>query len=102
MVVQNGYAEGFHTRLRDEFLDGEQFHGVKDAQVGLEGYRRYFNEERLHSSLVCRTPDEFAASWEAKKEEQNPALTAEPIGSPVTPPTDSQESAAGTKKAGGT
>lgn len=66
---QNGYAEGFHSRLRDEFLDGEQFHGVRDAQVHLESWRRYFNEERLHSSLGYRTPAEFAASWEALKEE---------------------------------
>jgi len=83
---QNGYAEGLHSRLRDEFLDGEQFHGVRDAQVGLEGWRRYFNEERLHSSLGYRTPAEFAASWEASKEETNRALVAEPTGSPETEP----------------
>jgi len=58
---QNGYAESFHSRLRDEFLDGEVFYGVKDAQVRLEAWRRYFNEERLHSSLGYRTPCEFGA-----------------------------------------
>lgn len=87
---QNGYAEGFHSRLRDEFLDGEQFHGVRDGQVGMDGWRRYFNEERLHSSLGYRTPAEFAASWEASKEERNPALAAEPPSSPAAgPPADS-------------
>jgi len=59
---QNGFAESFHSRLRDEFMDGEVFYGVKDAQVRLNGWRRYFNEERLHSSLGYRTPAEFAAS----------------------------------------
>lgn len=58
---QNGFAESFHSRLRDEFMDGEVFYGVKEAQVRLNSWRRYFNEERLHSSLGYRTPVEFAA-----------------------------------------
>lgn len=64
---QNGFAESFHSRLRDEYLDGEVFWGVKDAQVGLDGYRRYFNEERLHSSLGYQTPLEFATQNAALK-----------------------------------
>jgi len=59
---QNGFAESFHSRLRDEFMDGEVFSGVKEAQVRLESWRRYFNEERLHSSLGYQTPMAFAAS----------------------------------------
>lgn len=87
---QNGYAEGLHSRLRDEFLDGEHFHGVRDAQVGLEGWRRYFNEERLHSSLGYQTPAEFAAAWEALKEKRNPRLAAGPTSLPsAQPPADS-------------
>jgi transposase InsO family protein len=87
---QNGYAEGLHSRLRDEFLDGEHFHGVRDAQVGLEGWRRYFNEERLHSSLGYQTPAEFAAAWEALKEKRNPRLAAGPASLPsAQPPADS-------------
>jgi putative transposase len=58
---QNGFAEGLHSRLRDEFLDGEVFASVSEARVYLAGWRRYFNEERLHSSLEYRTPAEFAA-----------------------------------------
>jgi transposase InsO family protein len=68
---QNGFAESFHSRLRDEFLDGEVFYGLKEAQVRLNGWRRYFNEERLHSSLGYQTPIEFAALFaerEAKTE----------------------------------
>ncbi|MES2465357.1 MAG: IS3 family transposase [Armatimonadota bacterium] len=66
---QNGFVESFHSRLRDEFLDGEIFYGVKEAQVRLNGWRRYFNEERLHSSLGCQTPVEFAADWAARTAE---------------------------------
>lgn len=61
---QNGFAESFHARLRDEFLDGEVFLSVLDAQVRLCGWRRYWNEERLHSSLGYSTPAEFATGWE--------------------------------------
>ena len=60
---QNGYAESFHSRLRDEYLDGEVFWGVRNARVGLRSYRRYFNTERLHSSLGYLTPTEYAASY---------------------------------------
>jgi transposase InsO family protein len=60
---QNGFAETFHSRLRDEFLDGEVFLTVREAQVRLEVWRRYWNEERLHSSLGYVPPDEFAARW---------------------------------------
>jgi transposase InsO family protein len=60
---QNGFAESFHSRLRDEFLDGEVFHSVGHAQVCLDTWRRDWNEERLHSSLGYLTPNDFAAQW---------------------------------------
>lgn len=70
---QNGFAESFHARLRGEFLDGEILYGVKEAQVRLSGWRRYFNEERLHSSLGYRTPLEFAAAFAAGRAGTNAA-----------------------------
>jgi putative transposase len=62
---QNGFAESFHARLRDEFLDGEVFLSMLEAQVRLSLWRRYYNEERLHSSLGYQAPAEFAARWAA-------------------------------------
>lgn len=62
---QNGFAESFMARLRDEFLDGEVFWSVLQAQVRLGLWRRYWNGERLHSSLGYQTPEEFAARWAA-------------------------------------
>jgi transposase InsO family protein len=60
---QNGFAESFHARLRDEFLDGEVLLSLREAQVRLEVWRRYWNQQRLHSSLGYMPPDEFAANW---------------------------------------
>ncbi len=40
-----------------------------DAQVRLSIWRRYYNEERLHSSLDYQTPNEFAARWAANEVE---------------------------------
>ena len=48
---QNGFAESFHSRLRDEFLDGEVFTCAREAQVRLDAWRRDWNTLRLHSSL---------------------------------------------------
>ena len=62
---QNGFAESFHGRFRDEFLDQEVFVSALDAQVRTQAWRRFYNEERPHSSLGYQTPSEFAACWRA-------------------------------------
>ena len=78
---QNGFAESFHARLRDEFLNEEAFLSVLDAQVRLSVWQRYYNEERLHSSLGYQTPREFADRWSAESpEQQKPPEAKEPIG----------------------
>lgn len=60
---QNGFAESFVSRLRDEFLDGEALLSVLDAKTRLGIWRRYYNEERLHSRIGYQTPQQFAAQW---------------------------------------
>jgi len=67
---QNGFAESFHSRFRDEFLEREVFQGVIDAQVRTRLWRRWYNEERPHSSLGYQTPREFAARWQAEQAEK--------------------------------
>ena len=73
---QNGFVESFHSRLRDEFLDGEVFRSVLEAQVRLDIWRRDYNEERLHSSLDYVTPNEFAARWTSKTMNESKAKAA--------------------------
>jgi len=58
---QNGYAESFNSKFRDECLNQESFHGVREAAVIIQAFRGKYNEHRPHSSLGFYTPREFAA-----------------------------------------
>ena len=58
---ENGYAESFHSRLRDEFLGTEVFATLLEARVLGAEWRRAYNRERPHSALGYQTPAEFAA-----------------------------------------
>jgi putative transposase len=59
---ENGYIESFHSRLRDEFLEREEFESVADAQAKGAWFRREYNTVRPHSSLGYATPKEFSAA----------------------------------------
>jgi putative transposase len=61
---QNGYAESFHSKLRDEFLDREEFESPMQAQAMGLLWKEEYNTERPHSSLAYQTPAEFAATCE--------------------------------------
>jgi transposase InsO family protein len=53
---ENGYCESFNGKLRDEFLDGEIFYSLKEAQILTERWRVEYNTERPHSALGYRPP----------------------------------------------
>jgi transposase InsO family protein len=59
---ENGYIESFHSRLRDEFLEREEFESVADARAKGSWFRREYNVVRPHSSLGYATPKEFSAA----------------------------------------
>jgi putative transposase len=59
---ENGYAESFHGRLRDELLNAEAFADMTHAKVLADRWRSDYNHRRPHSSLKYMTPAEFAAS----------------------------------------
>jgi transposase InsO family protein len=59
---ENGYAEAFHSRLRDELLEREEFASLAEARALAAEWRRSYNHERPHGSLGYRTPAEFAAA----------------------------------------
>jgi putative transposase len=64
---QNGKGESFNGKLRDECLSREWFSSVKEAQVVIESWRKFYNEERPHSSLEYLTPVEFKSRMENTK-----------------------------------
>jgi putative transposase len=53
---ENGYCEGFNSKLRDELLAGELFSTLYEAKVLIERSRRHYNTIRPHPSLDYRPP----------------------------------------------
>jgi len=56
----NGLIEGFSSRFRQECLNEYWFLSVADAQQKIEAWRQHYNDQRPHSSLENRTPNDFA------------------------------------------
>ncbi len=79
---QNGADESFNGKFRDEFLTLQWFRNRVDAKVGIEQWRRHYNEVRPHSSLGYLTPAEFKATL---------AATITAGGSAAAPPRPVQE-----------
>ncbi len=77
---ENGYAESFHGRLRDELLNAEDFVDLREAKVLGAEWRNDYNHRRPHSSLRYQTPAAFAAQCEAA------AVAASLGGSAPKPP----------------
>ena len=78
---ENGYAESFGSRFRDELLDRELFASVIEAKVVCEDHRLDYNHHRPHSSLDYMTPAAFAAQCVAGR-----SGDASLAGPAVTPP----------------
>jgi hypothetical protein len=53
---ENGYIESFNARMRAEFLNGELFDTMFEAQVLTQRWIQYYNQIRPHSSLGGRPP----------------------------------------------
>jgi transposase InsO family protein len=83
---ENGYAESFHGRLRDEFLAMEIFDGVRDARALAASWRDEYNTQRPHSSLGYQTPARFAAACaaSASAKASAPATHAGSLGHPCS------------------
>ncbi|MGH9440136.1 MAG: IS3 family transposase, partial [Terriglobia bacterium] len=61
---ENGYNESFNGKFRDEFLDGEVFYTLKEAQVLTAEWRHLYNHIRPHTSLGYRPPAPLAGMKE--------------------------------------
>ncbi len=75
---QNGVAESYNNRFRDECLGVEWFNNRLEAKVVIECWRQGFNDERPHSSNNYVTPsrrwenwiNDFGAKWGFNYEQQ--------------------------------
>ena len=82
---ENGYAESFHSKLRDEFLSQEVFENVGAARRQTANWKHDFNTQRPHSSLGYRTPSEFAAACAPASGRATPSLQPRHMLHPFTP-----------------
>lgn len=71
---ENGYAESFHSRLRDELTNREEFTSLAEARYLADAWRLEYNHRRPHSSLAYQTPAEFAAGCAAASAPAAPTL----------------------------
>lgn len=83
---QNGYAESFFSRLRDELLNVEEFANLSEARWFAERRREDYNERRPHSSLGYLTPAEFAARLGAACVRPPASLQQPPAEGQITQP----------------
>jgi putative transposase len=58
---ENGYAESFNSKVRDELLNAEEFASELEARVLGKAWKEEYNHVRPHSALGYRTPAEFGA-----------------------------------------
>lgn len=70
---ENGYAESFHSRFRDEFLAMEEFETLMAARRLTQSWRDDYNHHRPHSSLGYVAPADFAARCAASTPETTSA-----------------------------
>jgi putative transposase len=76
---QNGFAESFNGKFRDECLNMEVFYTVVDAQIIVSAWQHEYNTQRPHSSLNYQTPAEFRLAWEQKQLSQSASPQAAPV-----------------------
>lgn len=68
--IENAHCESFSGRMSEEFLNSIQFRHLLEAKSKTEIWLRHYNDDRLHSDLAYRTPNEFTAdclAWKAKR-----------------------------------
>jgi putative transposase len=70
---ENGFIESFHSRLRDEFLDREEFASVPDGRAKAAWWRREYNAIRPHSGLGYTTPRRFSDECDRGRHGRPPA-----------------------------
>ena len=64
----NPFVESYHSRVRDELLDIEEFSCLTEARVVIRDWQEDYNWRRPHSSLGMKAPAVFAAQWASNEQ----------------------------------
>jgi putative transposase len=83
---ENGFAESFHSRLRDELLAVELFANAAHARACATAWREDYNNYRPHSSLCGLPPAEFARRCAVVSITAAPSLQQHSDPLPITQP----------------
>ncbi|MEM9221901.1 MAG: integrase core domain-containing protein, partial [Pseudomonadota bacterium] len=54
--TDNGFIEAFNSKFRQECLSAHWFLSLADAHEKMETWRRFYNEDRLHSAIGYNVP----------------------------------------------
>lgn len=73
---QNGFAESFNARVKDELIGVEMFGSLLEAQVIGADWKEAYNTRRPHSALGYLTPAAFAETKVLPKEDREGARPA--------------------------
>lgn len=73
--VQNAFVESFNGTLRNECLNEHWFLDLPEARQMIENWRIDYNQNRPHSSLEGKTPEEFFAQLSPRGELAQPTIT---------------------------
>jgi putative transposase len=84
--TQNGFAESFNGRMRDELLNETLFFNLDHARQKLAAWVDDYNTRRPHSSIGYQTPAAYAAHLTAtgRSAAQCGSSTARPVA-PIAP-----------------
>lgn len=79
--MQNGYAESFNGRMRDELLNESLFFGLDHVRSAIAERAEDYNNFRPHSSLGYQTPADYAGSIAATGSDaaQNESFAFPPV-----------------------
>lgn len=72
--------ESFNGRLRNEFLNVNEFATLHDAREKLKAWQDDYNHHRPNHSLGNLTPSEFVNSRSVQPNEKRPACSSELSG----------------------
>ena len=56
---ENAHMESFFHSLKADVIHGRSFHVVTELREQLRRYVRYYNHQRLHSSLGYQSPVDY-------------------------------------------